>query len=364
MSITMLPQPAFADLGAEQPPRAVHFVGSLPPELCSNERAVMLWFLKQAEQAQILTLPCDRDPNWIVQWLQRLALVPALHPVRVGDCSTYSELPVYRLIPTQYLTAGDLSLQRLQDVRTAMSTRQDVAPALPPHQVSIPHPLDLVLSCFRKVRQIFQQWAVFRDAVLLDVIGIHDRWGHDVVFQLETVAVMAMFHRTPRPFWPTLAGGLARQAANLISSIPSAARWILHLCYGDLAHQPLFEPVDLSPVVQFCNALQRCLSSRGFPMPPVHIPMCTGISAPPTEPSFYRPLRYLHHDVDVIAGLVDEIHPEDSGLALRLAETELGGRVLAVAAACGHGRRTATAARYNALLATTLAHTSNPDQIP
>src|SRR5207248_221196 len=90
-----------------------------------------------------------------------------------------------------------------------------------------------------------------------------------------------------------------------------------------------------------------------MPMPTAHIPMCTGTTGPPTDPRFYRALRHLRRDIDVIAGLVDETHSDDSRTALQLTETELDRPVLAVAASCGHGRRTVPAATA---LACELAH--------
>jgi len=180
-------------------------------------------------------------------------------------------------------------------------------------------------------------------------------WGSEVVFQLETPAALLLFDRTPRRLWPALAYALARQTAQLITSAPPSASWILHLCHGDLGHEPLAQPDDLVPVVQYLNALHRRLSKLDIPMPQAHIPMCTGTTGPSTNPRFYRALSHLRTGIEVIAGLVDELHPEDSHTALRLVEDELGYRVSAVAAACGLGRRTPRAAVDNALLARDLA---------
>jgi hypothetical protein len=108
--------------------------------------------------------------------------------------------------------------------------------------------------------------------------------------------------------------------------------------------------------VQFLNALHKQLHRLRIPMPATHIPMCTGTDAPPTTLRFYRALRHLRRDIDVIAGLVDETHPKESRTALGLVETELDRRVLAVAAACGHGRRLVPDAIANAALACKLAH--------
>jgi hypothetical protein len=344
------------DSGA--PGRAIHFVGSLPPEVATNDRDSMQWFLDYADGHALTTLPCDRDPRWIIDWLDNLATIPALHITRAGKSTSYTDMPTYDLAPGHQLKPSDVTLGRVSEVTAVMAARNQLYAAgeLPPHQVSIPNALDLAMFCFGAPKPALVHLPVFRDAILADVTEIHDRWGSEVILQLETPAVLVLFDRTPRRLWPALAFALARQTAQLITSAPQSTRWTLHLCYGDLGHEPLAQPADLVPVVQYLNALHRRLTKLDVPMPQAHIPMCTGTTGPPTNPRFYRALSHLRTGIEVIAGLVDETHPDDSRTALRLVEDELGYRVKAVAAACGLGRRSERAAIENALLTRELAH--------
>ena len=360
MSINAVPQSSHHITHARSDPaRAVHFVGSLPPELLGDDRATMQWLLDHTVGTEITALPCDRDPRWIVTWLEDLADVPALETVRTGASTCYDDTPTYRLKRGQWLEPDDVSLHRFSQTTAAMAARDQVCTeqaVLPPHQVSVPNPFDLALFAFGGPAGSMAHLPVFRHAVLDDLRAIHDRWGNQAVFQLETPAVLASMDRTPRPLWPAAAHTLAKHTAAVIADGPHSARWTIHLCHGDLGHTPLFTPNDLVPAVQFLNALHKRLQRLRLPMPAAHIPMCTGTTAPPTDPRFYRALRHLRRDIDVIAGLVDETHPDDARTALRLSETELDRPVLAVAASCGHGRRTVPATSANTALACELAH--------
>jgi hypothetical protein len=355
MSTLVFSNPSHDHLGAEdrENVRAVHFVGSLPAVLTGDHSATMQWFLDHTTDTPLTGLPCDPDPRWIIDWLDGLAAIDALEPVRTGASADYDDMPTYRLKRGHWLESDDLSLGRAAHTDAVMATRAQLRDDrdFPPHQVSIPNPYDLSLFAFGSPSAAVTHLPVFRQAVLDDVHTIHNQHGNQVVFQLETPAVLATLDRTPRPLWPAAMRALAKQVTRVFADGPREATWRIHLCHGDLGHQPLFALTDLVPAVQFLNALHKQLHRLRIPMPAAHIPMCTGTDAPSVDPRFYRALRHLRRDIDVIAGLVDETHPKDSRTALGQVETELDRPVLAVAAACGHGRRSVPAA-----LACELAH--------
>jgi hypothetical protein len=338
-------------------PRAVHFVGSLPEQLHPDDRTAMQWILDHTDKAGLTTLPCDRDPNWILQWLYHLADSGTLTSVRGGDATGYHDYRHYRVTPGQRLTPDDVSLRRASDTTAVMAARRalDTAGVLPPMQVSIPSPLDLAHVCFGSPLHLLTHLGVFRQALIDDVEDTHQRWGDEAVFQLETPASLIALDTAPGPLAPLIARFLASQITRLITDTPREARWILHLCHGDLNHTPLVTPRSLGPAVRLIRSVHHRLRVLGETMPRVHIPMCTGTTGPPTDAAFYRALARLPDDVEVIAGLVDEVNPRDSRRALELAENALGRPVTAVAAACGHGRRTPTATAENTALARKLA---------
>lgn len=342
---------------ADHSTRAVHFVGSLPPQLAPTPQAGMQWMLDHTHGRTLATLPCDADPRWIVDWLYALDNLESLEPTRTGDATSYDDYPRYRITPGHRLAPEDVSLRRASHTATVAAARHalDGPQQLPPMQVSIPGPLDLAYLCFGTPARTLANVDILRQAIHDDIDEIHHRWGNDVVFQYETPATLAILDRVPHSLQPAAAALLAGQITRVIRDSPADATWILHLCHGDLNHEPLVTPPDLAHAIRIVRAVHRQLTRLGLPMPRVHIPMCTGTSAPSTNAAYYRALRRLPDDIDVIAGLVDEHHPTESTRALELAENALGRTAVAVAAACGHGRRNPADAEANAALAHTLA---------
>lgn len=356
--------------------RAVHFVGSLPPELARTDAEAMSWFLEHSAPGAPLTLPCDRDPNWIIGWLTGLADRAPFAPVLTGSSASYTDLPTYRLLSGARLTAADVGLGREAQVAEAMDARSRLGTTetLPPHQVSIPAPLDLVLFMFgvpsaalrqltaseamRAVRSALVHLPTMTAIVAAEVSRIQQRWGDEVVFQLETPAVLVGVDRTPPALWPVVTRLLARQTAAVITACPTQTRFLLHgWCHGDLGHQPISTLQDLRPLVAFANTLAMRLQRAPQPrrIPPLHAALCDGFHPPSKDPATYAPLQALAQEIEMVAGLVDETAPEHSRAALHMTEQALDRPVTAVSAACGHGRRSPQTARANAELAQELA---------
>ncbi|MFI9816320.1 hypothetical protein [Saccharothrix variisporea] len=335
----------------------VHLVGSLPRPLCDDPATAMDWFLGHRGDAELTALPCDRDPRWIIDWLDRLVEVPALEQVRAGDSGCYETMPYYRLRPGHRLQPGDVASGLPARVAAAFSA-WEARGGCPPLrvQVGVPNALDLALFAFGSAEAAQEHLPVFQAAVVGEVAEIAARWGDRVQFQLETPVVLVSYHLTGREGWPALTGRLVGQVAEVLAAVPQG-RWVLHLCYGDLGHRPVFAPTDLDAAVTFLNALADHQQSHRLPMPTVHLPVTTGDAAPPTDPAFFAALGGLRHGVEVIAGVVAEAHPQESRAALDLLEDALGRPVAGVAAACGYGRRTPDAAAANLALAATLART-------
>ncbi|GAA3561045.1 hypothetical protein GCM10022222_51030 [Amycolatopsis ultiminotia] len=351
-------QPEIRSTDAGNIRRGIHLVGSLPPQLNPSPHDAMQWILDETTDEDLATLPCDPDHRWILDWLDALHHVDALQPTRTGDSTSYDDYPQYRVAPRRRLTPEDMTLRRASHTAVVMAARRTLATAreLPPAQVSIPGALDLTYLCFGTPLRTLANLGVVREAVLNDVNEIFQRWGHEVVFQLETPATLTLLNRVPAPLRRPVATLLAEQITRLIRDSPLHAQWILHLCHGDLGHRPLVTPASLTPAVRIIRALHEQLKHAGETMPRVHIPMCTGTNAPSTTTAYYHSLRRIPADVDVIAGLADEEHRAESFRALELAENALGRPVAAVAAACGHGRRTPEQAIANAALVRELAH--------
>ncbi|MER6992468.1 hypothetical protein ABT337_26155 [Saccharopolyspora hirsuta] len=336
--------------------RRVHLVGSLPRSVAPDVASGMRWVLDHVGSAQVGALPCDVDPNWIIDYLLSRAEVPAFEVARPGDGSCYAEMPVYRVRTGHRLTVDDVALGRPREIAAAVRARRELG-AAPPVQVSVPSSLDLSVFTVG-LAQMPRVHAVFEQMIVGEVTRIAQRHGAEVTFQLESPAVLYALQRVPPAARPATARLLAHQLARIITATPRSAQWTLHLCYGDLGHRALFRPAGLRHAALVINSLAARLRTVGHPVPAVHIPMAHGDQPPPSAASAYVPLRDLARGVEVIAGCVDERHPELSARALRYTEAALGQPVAGVAAACGHGRRTADEARLNLELSEQLAQTS------
>ncbi|WP_433271620.1 hypothetical protein ACQPZF_12960 [Actinosynnema sp. CS-041913] len=341
-------------------PLPVHLVGSVPRPLCEDPTTAMGWFLDHRAGAELTALPFDRDPRWVIDWLTHdLAEVPALEQVRSGASRGYDDMPCYRVRPGHRLQPADLAMDRphLAEAAFAALPMLDTSGLAesPRVQVGIPNALDRAMFALGSPEAAREWLPVAQAAVVGEVTHLVARWGDRVRLQLESPALLIAYHRTPRAAWTELTGQLAQQVAGVLGAAPQA-RWVLHLCYGDLEHSPVFIPSDLESAVLFLNALTDVLVERRIPVPAVHLPVTYDSAAPPTDPGFYDALRRLRRGVEVIAGVVNETHPEESRHALDLVVEALGGPVAGVAAACGLGRRTVTAAAANMELAGRLAH--------
>ncbi|MCE6995086.1 hypothetical protein LZG04_09730 [Saccharothrix sp. S26] len=340
-------------------PLPVHLVGSLPRPLCDDPATAMGWFLRHRGDAHLTALPSDRDPRWIIDWLtHHLSTVPSLEQVRGGESRGYDDMPYYRVRPGQRLCAEEVGLSRVEQAEAAFAAldrlplpRTGDAPRV---QVGIPNALDLSVFAFGSMDAARQWLPTMQTAVVHEVTELVARWGDRLQLQLETPAVLVAYHLTPRQAWPALTADLTRQVAGVLAAAP-LTRWVLHLCYGDLEHVPVFTPTDLEPPVLFLNGLADVMAERGAPMPTVHLPVTSGDSPPPTDPAFYEALRRLRDGVEVIAGVVAEDHPEETREGLRLVAEALGRPPAGVAAACGYGRRSEEAAAANLGLAAGLA---------
>ena len=338
-------------------PLPVHLVGSLPRPLCDDPATAIGWFLQHRDGAALTALPSDRDPRWIIDWLTyHMSSLPSLEQVRGGESRGYDDMPYYRVRPGQKLCADEIGLSRVAQAEAAFEAldRLGVAGEPLPVQVGIPNALDLAVFAFGSV-QAGQEWMpTMQAAVVHEVTELVARWGDRLQLQLETPAVLVAYHLTPPEAWPALTADLARQVAGVLAAAPRA-RWVLHLCHGDLEHRPLFTATDLVPPVRFLNALADVLAGQHVPMPVVHLPVAVGDDPPPTDPAFYDELRHLRRGVEVIAGVVAEGYPEETREGLRLTAEALGGPVAGVAAGCGYGRRTVDAAAANLGLAAEVA---------
>ncbi|WP_125726804.1 hypothetical protein [Kibdelosporangium aridum] len=368
------------------PNRALHFVGSVPAEVSAEPEGVMRWLLDGAGSHEITALPCE-NPRWIAPWLlDRRNVVDgdsaqekrAVFEVVVDGVATmYDNVPLHRMARGVALRPEHVALGRVQQVAELMPgfrmLRAEHGQPRLRHQVSVPSPLDLALFTLaspkaavgpvtkaRAVAAALRHYGVFRDAVVGEVVELHDRFGDELVFQVEAPSVLVGLWSVPAPVRPLLARVLARQVADVLTRLPADASVVLHLCYGDLDHTSLVRPTSLKPAVLFLNALANLLRHRERERPAVHLPAAFGDQPPPVDTEYYQPLTRLDAGYPLYAGVADHRDPDVSRAALELFEAAAGRRTEAVSTACGLGREPLALATRAVAVCRTLTHARRP----
>lgn len=363
--------------------RYAHFVGSLPVDLMTGDDAVLQWFTDRTAGWPVTALPCDLDPDWIMDYLRaRKQHVDVFEIVRAGGYADYSDFPSYGLRSGQQLEVRQVSMDRVERIGGAVAAFESLQRERPELadtkiQISLPNPLDLAMFVFagaavsgglpvgKALRHFdlavaaLRQLPVFTEAVVQEVSEVLARHGDRIVWQLESpFALLSMVKATQLGSRWALAPLVARQLAGVLGRMHEiGAETIVHLCYGDYQHKSLLAPRSLAPAVSLLNRTARLLDRQGATLPPVHIPCAYGSDPAPLDPGFYAPLRSLSTDWRVIAGVVSTDSVENSDRARALFEAELGRNAFGVATACGLGRCTPEVARHAAEATVTVART-------
>lgn len=329
-------------------PRAIHFVGSLPADVCDTPRQAMEWIVRQRHGHRLTTLPCDLDPNWVVGYLRDLAGRPAFEITRPGEYASYEDMRTYGVRRGHRLRPEDVSMDRTDRLRKALEEFRTVRAEHPELdgvrlQISLPNPLDMAIFVFAGRPWLSLRYLpVFTQAVVDEVTELTAEAGQDIVWQVETPSVLIGMDMARRmPGGPSLAARLlARQVAGLLTRFPADAETILHLCYGNYQNTEMFAPRDLGPAVGYLGLLASALRRRGRPLPPVHLPAAYGAHPAPRNEEFYRPLRRLDPEWKIMAGIVSAADPAGGAESLRRFESAAGREAYAIATACGLGRHT------------------------
>ncbi|MEU1998118.1 hypothetical protein ABZ511_27060 [Nocardia gamkensis] len=346
--------------------RLVHFVGSLPAPLTTDDREVLEWFVERSRGHRLTGVPRDLDPTWVVEYLRaREKHDDVFEVVRSGDFADYADMRVYGLRRGAVLEPRHVAMDRVDRIAKAVNAfraLRDRRPELADTglQISQPNPLDLALFVFggaavadglplgralrhlRTVTPALRNLPVFVEAALAEMARLTADHGDLITWQVESpIAQLALVKAARFGMRAPIGRLVARQLAGFLARTHEiGAQTIVHLCYGDYQHKELLAPRDLAPAVELLNAVARELRARAVPLPPAHIPCAYGAHPAPVDPAFYRPLRRLDKDWRVIAGVVSPEGAQDSIRSLAMFEAAAGRTAYGVATACGLGRCT------------------------
>ncbi|MFF0488407.1 hypothetical protein ACFYTQ_05225 [Nocardia sp. NPDC004068] len=341
-------------------------MGTLPEKLMAGgDSAVLSWFADQSAGWPVTAIPCDLDPEWIMDYLRGRREHDVFEIRTPGDYADYGDFPSYGLRKGRTLEPEHVSMgrvERIDQVLAAFDALRRERPALAEAKVQLsqPNPLDLAMFVFAGaavsgglpvgkalrhsdvVVRALRNLPVFTEAIVRDVATVTERYGDRVVWQLESpIALLSMVKAQQLGAQWALGPLVARQLAGvLIRMREVGADTVVHLCYGDYQHKSLLSPRDLAPAVNLLNRVAPQLRSRDIPLPPVHVPCAFGAEPAPLEPEFYTPLRKLDPAWPLIAGVVAPESEDDSLHARNLFERAANRPVHGVATACGLGRCT------------------------
>jgi hypothetical protein len=340
------PRPS-CETGRDTPTRRLHLIGSYPaPTAKSALHAVLA-----AAGPYLAAIPQgDTGPgrDGVFAAVRQLRGHPALEIRRDGDWSDYADPLLFAVRRGHQLRGSDLNLGYAANHRSTHALvqrlcRQHGVGDLP-IQVGLPTDIELGLFALGSAGMLLQR-AAFADALLLEIDQIVHPNPQGIVIQLDLPATLSLVARAPAALRRAAAQWAGSSVVRLIARMPKHTRVGLHLCVGDLAHQPMIVPQDAAPVTALANAICRQWPA-GRHLEYVHAAFAAGPVPPSTDGAWYAPLRGLRlpSSTRFVVGILHE-HVGDDDLAAILAAIDTAlDRQVDVAAACGLGRRTVEAA--------------------
>lgn len=324
--------------------RFAHLVGSIP--LGSAEEAMAAALERLG--THVRWLPdgeTGERQDWVVHIIDSFRRHADLELVREGGWSDYDDIPRFRVRRGRALSAESLDFGYVaafeQNFPTFLELRRRYGRVDIAFQLGIPGDFDLALFTLGPAGA-FRHRAAFADATVAAIRTVHEQAGDEVVFQIEVPAELVFVAKTPPPARRPMAAYLARGITTLAAAAPHGARFGVHLCLGDMHHRALGRMRDVSPLVDLANEIAASWPA-GRPLEFVHAPFAAAVEPPPNQRRFYDPLRALRlpPGTEFIAGFVHEAHSLRAQQALRDHLDALVGEPVAVATACGLGRRAA-----------------------
>lgn len=278
--------------------------------------------------------------NWVAAPIQRLREHPDFEPVTPGGGgrAQVRVRPGHRVngaLDLGHVAAASDSYPVFKDVTAA---HEGVA-----FQQGLPGDMDMAVSSLGLVAGLRHRRA-FTEATLAEIHHVRRMTAPSTLFQIEVPLELVLVAKAPPPARRALAALLARGVARLAIGAPEGTRFAVHLCVGDQDHKAMTTPADVAPLVALANAVFAHWPA-GRPLVLVHAPFAAAERPASTSAAFLQPLRDLHlpSGVAFAAGFAHEDQSLADQVQIRDRAEDLLQREVAVAAACGLGRRSEAA---------------------
>ena len=323
--------------------RDVHLVGSLPGSDPASAMAMAL----DVVGPYLRTLPdgeTGERRNWVISIVEGLRAHPDLELGRPGDWSDYDKTPVLKIRRGRTLYGANLDLGQVAAVEDSFPAFEQARAAIGrpdlAFQQGVPGDFDLAMFTLGPVGALRHR-RPFTEATLTGIHRVAAIAGADTMFHVELPVELVLLAKAPAQARPAMARLLARGITGLAAAAPVGTRFGIHLCLGDMNNRAFGTMSDTTPLVLLANAIVRRWPD-GRRLDLIHAPFAAADQPAPTDTAFYAPLAGLRlpRDVRFAAGFAHEAQSLADQLAIRSIIEERLGREVAVAAACGLGRRT------------------------
>ena len=330
------------------PAREAHLVGSLPGPTPATAMATALEILGP----YLRSLPdgeTGERRNWIISIIEGLRTHPALELRKQGDWSDYDKTPRFRVRKGRRLYGASLDFGHVAAVRDSFPQfEQALASAGRPDlafQQGVPGDFDLAMFTLGPAGALRHR-RPFTEATLAEIRDIKALTGPATIFQIEVPAELVLLAKAPGAARPSLARLLARTVTGLAAAAAEGTRFAVHLCLGDMNNRAFGTTTDAEPLVLLGNAIVRSWPA-GRPLDLMHAPFAAADQPATTDPAFYAPLQHLTLPTAVrfAAGFAHESQTLTGQRQIRTIIEDRLQRRVAIASACGLGRRSETAGR-------------------
>ncbi len=330
------------------PVREAHLVGSLPGATPAEAMTTALDLLGP----HLRTLPDGETGvrrNWVISIVNGLRRHPDLELAKDGDWSDYDRTPRLKVRRGRTLYGAGLDFGHVAAVRDSWpafeQARQAAGRPELRFQEGVPGDLDLAMFTLGPVGALRERRA-FTEATLAEIRDVRALTAPDTLFQVEVPVELVLLAKAPAATRATLARVFARGLAGLVGGTPEGTRFAVHLCLGDMNNRAFGTMRDVRPLVLLANAVLAAWPA-GRPLELLHAPFAAADQPATLDRAFYRPLDDLRlpSDVRFAAGFAHEAQPVGDQRQIRGIVEDRLGREVVIAAACGLGRRSESAAR-------------------
>jgi hypothetical protein len=322
--------------------REAHLVGSLPGATAAEAMSTALRLLGP----HLRSLPDGETGarrNWLIPVVDGLRAHPDLELRRAGDWSDYDKTPVLKIRKGRTLYGASMNFGHVDAVRESFAdfqkVKDDAGRADLAFQEGVPGDFDVAMFTLGPAGALRHR-RPFTEATLAEIRDVSTITGPSTLFQIEVPAELVLLAKAPAAARPALAKLLAKTITGLAAAAAAGTRFGVHLCLGDMNNRAFGTMTDVSPMVLLANAVLRGWP-EGRPLEVLHAPFAAADRPATTDAAFYAPLAGLALPADVrfAAGFAHESQSLADQMLIRSIIDDLTQREVAIAAACGLGRR-------------------------